>query len=128
MRFVRWGNPLPGRGRRWMAASNVRPLLPQTTCPYCWHEFAPADVLFISAHEDLRGDTRLGADEMLRFRPSRFTLRGHAIDARGLACQRIACPHCHLPLPESLLTTQPMFMSILGTPACGKSFYLASLT
>src|SRR5207249_1108646 len=39
-----------------------------------------------------------------------------------------ACPNCHLPMPEALLNAEPLFVSILGTPGCGKSFYLASLT
>ncbi len=111
-----------------MAAINVRSLLAQTTCPHCWHEFAPQDVLFVASHEDLRGDPRLGPDEMLRFRPSRFNPMGHAFDARNLACQDMACPRCHLPIPEVLLTAEPFFVSILGTPGCGKSFYLAALT
>ena len=111
-----------------MAAINARSLLTQTTCPHCWHEFAPQDVLFVASHEDLRGDPRLGPDEMLRFRPSRFNAMGSAFDARNLACQDMACPRCHLPIPEVMLTAEPFFVSILGTPGCGKSFYLAALT
>jgi hypothetical protein len=65
---------------------------------------------------------------MMRFRPSRFNLAGHALDARGMPCQALACPRCHLPITEALLSTEPLFVSILGTPGCGKSFYLAGLT
>src|SRR5207248_1582147 len=37
-------------------------------------------------------------------------------------------PYCHLLVPRALLETRPYFLSILGTPACGKSYYLAALT
>lgn len=111
-----------------MAESIARLLLPRTTCPYCWHQYPPDEVLYIASHEDLRGDVRLGEDEMMRFRPSRFNLAGHALDGRGLPCQALACPRCHLPITEALLSTEPLFVSILGTPGCGKSFYLAGLT
>jgi hypothetical protein len=102
-------------------------LLERCTCPHCWNLFPPEEVLWIAAHEDLRGDPRLGPDHHLRFLPTRFTLDGHALDARGFACQALACPHCHLALPRALLGTEPAFVSILGAPACGKSFFLAAM-
>jgi hypothetical protein len=102
-------------------------LLERCTCPHCWTPFPPEEVLWIAAHEDLRGDPRLGPDHHLRFLPTRFNLDGHALDARGFACQALACPHCHLALPRALLDTEPAFVSILGAPACGKSFFLAAL-
>jgi hypothetical protein len=102
-------------------------LLERCTCPHCWNHFPPEEVLWIAAHEDLRGDPRLGPDHHLRFLPTRFNLDGHALDARGFACQALACPHCHLALPRALLDTEPAFVSILGAPACGKSFFLAAL-
>src|SRR5262249_37553303 len=80
-----------------------------------------------SSHEDLRGDPRLGPDEMLRFRPSRFDDRGHALDLRDQPCRQLACPACHLPFPSALLEMPPLFVSILGAPGCGKSFCLAAL-
>lgn len=105
-----------------------RELLPRTTCPHCWTLFAPEDVLFISAHADLLGDPRLGSEQQQRFRPTRFDVAGNALDARGIACTSMACPRCYLPVPDALLETEPVFVSILGAPACGKSFYLATLT
>jgi len=103
-------------------------LLRRTTCPHCWHSFPPEDVLWVAAHADLVGDPRLGPEQPQRFLPSRFDLDGNAVDARGFVCQQLACPRCHLTFPRVLLETEPSFVSILGTPACGKSFYLAALT
>ena len=102
-------------------------LLPKTTCPHCWHTFEPHEVLWISVHASLRGDPRLGDDQQTRFLPSRFTPRGTALDARGEECRDLACPSCHLLLPRAFLELQPWFVSIIGTPACGKSYLLASM-
>jgi hypothetical protein len=109
-----------------MAALSALTLLKRTTCPHCWKQFAPEDSLWISTHPDLRGDPRLGLDALRRFLPSRFTVAGQAIDSRGQACHDLACPHCHLPVPRAFLEIEPIFVSILGTPSCGKSFYLAA--
>ena len=37
-------------------------MLKTIVCPHCWHEFAPADILWIAAHGDLRGDLVLGGN------------------------------------------------------------------
>ena len=74
------------------------------------------------------GDPRLGSDHQLRFSPTRFTVEGDAIDSRGFACQSLACPRCHLPVPRALLEIQPLFLSILGAPASGKSYFLTCMT
>jgi hypothetical protein len=103
-------------------------LLKKIVCPYCWTEFAPQDVLWLSEHEELRGDFRLGEEEFQRFLPTRFNVRGNALDARGTVCHELACPHCHLGLPRDLLETPVFFMSIFGSPSSGKTVYLASLT
>jgi hypothetical protein len=104
------------------------PLLRRTTCPHCWTSFQPADVLWISAHEDLHGDPRLGPEQLQRFLPTRFTIEGNAVDARGFVCHSLACPHCYLPVPRALLEIEPYIISILGAPACGKSYFLAAMT
>src|SRR5262249_26042082 len=49
-------------------------------------------------------------------------------DAHGFECHSLACPRCHLGIPRALLEVKASFMSILGSPACGKSYYLATLT
>lgn len=109
-------------------SSSPAVLLRRTTCPHCWADFAPEEALWIAAHADLLGDPRLGPDHPQRFRPSRFDLAGNALDGRGLVCTGLACPRCHLSVPRALLETEPAFVSILGSPACGKSFFLAALT
>jgi len=111
-----------------MAAVARTQLVEKTTCPHCWHVFPPEDVLWISAHAELLGDLRLGPEQPLRFRPSRFDRDGNALDLRGFACHQLACPRCHLAIPRAFLERQALFLSILGTPGCGKSFYLSAMT
>jgi hypothetical protein len=103
-------------------------LLTRITCPHCWEQFAPEKILWVSEHTDLLGDHRLGPEQPQRFLPTRFTLNGEAIDAKGFPCHQLACPNCHLTIPRSLLELEPLFLSIFGAPASGKSFFLAALT
>ncbi len=98
------------------------------TCPHCWHEFAPEESLWIAEHPDLLGDIRLGDQFQSRFLPTRFTPDGDAIDPEGQRTTRLACPNCHLEVARSLYQIPPLFYSILGAPASGKSYYLASMT
>src|SRR5947208_3034823 len=100
----------PVSGSASMPASALD-LLRRTTCPHCWQAFAPEDILWVSAHADLRGDPRLGPDLPQRFLPTRFTPDGAALDARGLVCTGLACSHCHLGLPRPLLEMEPFFVS-----------------
>jgi hypothetical protein len=103
-------------------------LLRRATCPHCWTPFLPEEVLWVSSHEDLLGDPRLGPDQLQRFLPTRFNIDGNAIDAKGLACHSLACPRCHLSIPRAVLEMETLFVSILGTPVCGKSYFLSALT
>ncbi len=103
-------------------------LLPRITCPHCWEQFAPEKLLWVAEHTDLLGDHRLGAEQPQRFLPTRFTVAGEAIDAKGFPCHQLACPHCHLSIPRCLLELEPLFLSIFGAPASGKSYFLAALT
>lgn len=100
----------------------------RVTCPHCWHGFPPDQALWISQHPDLIGDQRLGKDQQCRFLPMRFNIDGAAIDERGFTCHELACPQCHLPVPRALFEMEPFFLSILGAPASGKSYFLASMT
>jgi hypothetical protein len=110
-----------------MPAISVR-ILSRITCPHCWTSVRPEEILWVSAHSDLLGDPRLGPEQQQRFLPTRFNVDGQAIDSRGFVCNALACPRCHLVVPRALLEMEPFFVSILGTPACGKSYYLAALT
>jgi hypothetical protein len=86
----------------------------------------PEDLFWIAAHPDLRGDPLLGDDALKRFLPSRFDVNGFALDAKGLRCQSLACPSCHLSVPRILVEVKPIFISIIGAPSSGKSYFLAS--
>ena len=101
-------------------------LLPKINCPHCWHRFHTEDVLWVSAHPDLFGDPVLGEDALARFLPTRFTPSGEALDRRGSACSDLACPNCHLSVARVLLEHAYRILSIVGTPGCGKSYFLTS--
>lgn len=103
-------------------------ILSRVTCPHCWEQFAPEKLLWVSEHSDLLGDHRLGPEQPQRFLPTRFTIAGEALDAKGFPCHQLACPNCHLGVPRSLLELEPLFLSIFGAPASGKSFFLAAMT
>lgn len=68
----------------------------------------------------------MGSEAQKRFLPSRFDYHGFAIDETGGRCESIACPNCRLPVPRILCETWPMYLSVLGAPASGKSYFLAS--
>src|SRR5690606_5447676 len=61
-----------------------------------------------------------------RFLPSRFDPVGRALDVRGEPCHALACPHCHLTYPRDLLELPTTFLSIVGAPGSGKSYFLTS--
>lgn len=96
-------------------------------CPHCWHVFTPDRVVWVSQHADLLGDPVAGPEAQSRFRPTRFTPQGEALDAFDMACQVLACPRCHLVVPRVLAETSPLFLSIIGAPGSGKSHFLASM-
>ncbi|MDR1479934.1 MAG: hypothetical protein LBJ00_13450 [Planctomycetaceae bacterium] len=100
---------------------------PQISCPHCWHEFPSDRILFISESPDLLGDSKLGDAEQLRFLPYRFGVSGTAFDVHGASCYKLACPNCHLQVPRQLLHTPSFFISIVGAPAAGKSYFFASM-
>ena len=108
--------------------SSVGSLLAQLTCPNCCQRVAPDQLLFIARHESLVGDPVAGATAYRRFRPSRFNTGGDALDPRGTPCHQVACPHCHLEIARPLLELPAFFLSIVGAPASGKSYFLAAMT
>lgn len=96
-------------------------------CPHCWHRFDVEEFLFIARHQSLVGDPVLGADAAQRFLPSRFTPQGNAIDSAGMSCPDMACPRCHLRIPQAASEMPPLFLSIVGATASGKSYLLTSM-
>lgn len=100
---------------------------PIITCPHCWYEFHLSTVNYISTHPSLIGDSVLGETAQTRFLPSRFNTQGYALDARGMVCRDMACPRCHLKIPEIALDEKPDVISIVGAPASGKSYYITAL-
>lgn len=99
----------------------------EVSCPRCWHKFSPEDTLWVAEHPDLLGDAKLGPTAAKRFLPTRFSVEGDAIDELGQRTTRMACPNCHLEIPRSLYQLRNIFFSILGAPACGKSYFLTSM-
>lgn len=112
-----------GRGQK-----TAQTLLKQVICPHCWSEFPPEEILWVAAHSDLTGDPLLGSDAQQRFLPTRFNVQGKALDIKGVPCSKLACPQCHLLIPRQLLEMEPFFISILGAPGSGKSYFLAAMT
>ena len=104
-------------------------LVPEVTCPNCWHRFPPEAALYIAGHSSLTGDPRLeDSKEKRRFTPTRFSPEGAALDVMGTACRDLACPNCHLLVPRVLLERRSsLFLSIFGRPSSGKSYFLAAM-
>lgn len=98
------------------------------TCPHCWNEFKLSQVNYISNHPTLIGDSVLGEAAQTRFLPNKFNAQGYAIDAKGMVCRDMACPRCHLKIPEILLEEKVDVISIVGAPASGKSYFITSMT
>lgn len=101
-------------------------LVYKVTCPNCWHKFFPEDVLFIAKHPDLLVDPVVG-EQGLRFIPSRFNVAAEAIDPKGFPTADMACPRCHLAISPMLLEIPPLFISLVGSPASGKSYFLTTM-
>lgn len=96
-------------------------------CPCCWEFFTASEMLSIATHPQLMGDSILGEDSMLRFRPEFCNANGLPLDPRGLACSEYACPHCHSKLPPFFANTQQHIISLVGVPAAGKSYFLTAM-
>jgi len=106
------------------AVEEEQPLL---TCPVCWLQFDRGDIMHLATHDSLRGDPVLGEDAPQRFLATRFNDRGQALDALGLPCTEIACPHCRRALPPGFTEMTHHIISIVGDQSAGKSYYLSVL-
>jgi hypothetical protein len=97
------------------------------TCPVCWLRFDPGDIMHVAVHESLKGDPILGEDAPQRFHATRFNDRGQALDAAGVPCTEMACPHCRRVLPPGFTEVPHYILSIVGDQGAGKSYYLSVL-
>lgn len=95
-------------------------------CPYCRTVSDIGDVLSVSVSPNLLGDPILGDGEQSRFAPTNFTDNGLALDSEGGVCTDIACPCCHMSIPQDLMQLEQIVMSVVGTAGAGKSVLLAS--
>lgn len=77
------------------------PLVAPLTCPACRATFQPEAALFIAHHASLPHDLLLGPGHSYRFRPTRFTPTGEAVDPCGEITADTACPACHAALSPS---------------------------
>lgn len=115
------------QGRRVTMGDEGEPELGESfRCPYCRAVTDLSDVLSVSVSPGLVGDPVLGDGEQMRFLPSQFTASGLAIDSEGGVCTEVACPLCHMALPQSLLESPQTVMSVIGAAGAGKSVFLAS--
>lgn len=96
-------------------------------CPHCWQHFSHESILYIAKHSELVGDPILGTEAQQRFLPSRFTPKGHAIDSHGMESEDMACPRCHLEIPDTVIKIESLYFSIVGAPSSGKSFFMTSM-
>lgn len=97
------------------------------TCPHCWKSFSKENVCYISSHPELIGDAIAGEFEQKRFLPTVYHSNGLPLDAKGMPCTDMACPHCHLRIPGSIVDLDAIYFSIAGAPSSGKSYFLTSL-
>ena len=109
------------------AVSEIDTEYGEFTCPTCWFRFGRGDVMSIAVHADLRGDSVLGEEHMLRFLATRFNDRGQPLDALGMTAPEHACPHCRRRLPPGFLDEPHHIFSMVGAPSSGKSYYLSVL-
>lgn len=110
------------------ALSNITEQAPRLlTCPVCWLTFDLGEIMHLATHDSLRGDPVLGEDAPQRFLATRFNDRGQALDALGLPCTEIACPHCRRALPPGFTEMPHHIISIVGDQSAGKSYYLSVL-
>lgn len=98
----------------------------KVVCPHCWSDFHGDKAMYISQHEDLFGDPVLG-DVQMRI-PAEDATRSrdgaHVLDPKGWEMFERACPFCRLQVPLEMLSERPKFISIVGAPGSGKTYFL----
>jgi len=87
--------------------------------------FRARESVWISEHQDLLGDQRLGPSAAA-FLPTRFNIAGEALDAKGFAASSLL-PALSLGVPRPFLELEPLFLSVFGLPQ-RQSYLLAAMT
>ena len=95
-------------------------------CPSCCAPLSEGELLAVAAAPELRGDALLGPLEPRRFTPTRFNEAGLPLDDALTPCPDVACPVCHLRLPQRFSTLKQCSMALIGASEAGKSTLLAS--
>lgn len=100
-------------------------------CPHCWHEFFPDQAYWISQHNGLRGGDVVLVDPgaAMRFAPHEVQRHrdGSVVDPKGMKMIERACPVCHLQIPRDVLAHRPFFLSVVGAPRSGKTYFLTAM-
>jgi hypothetical protein len=95
-------------------------------CPHCWSGFYSDKAMYISQHDELFGDPVLG-DVPMRI-PAGEATRSRdgtkVLDSKGWEMFERACPQCRLQIPLEMLSQRPKFISIVGAPGSGKTYFL----
>ena len=113
-----------------MYTDTANPLIEtNVVCPHCWQRFYVDQALYISRHPELREDSVLGPDVQRRFLPKEVTRdrSGAVLDSNGWNMTDRACPTCHLQVPQDLLEKKPFFVSVVGAPRSGKTYFLTAM-
>jgi hypothetical protein len=90
--------------------------------------FAQNEVKYVSSHKELIGDEILGPTAKTRFTPTDYNDSGQPLDSFGIVAPDLACPKCHNKLPIGFTEFPHQVISFVGSPASGKTNYLAVLT
>lgn len=98
----------------------------KVVCPHCWNNFYAEHASYITQHTELYGDPVLGENAFRRFSYLEVNRDrgGIVLDPKGEPMLERACPQCHLQIPSALLAGRPRFISIVGAPSSGKTYFL----
>jgi Double-GTPase 2 len=136
-------------GQQWRDFSNelarvdlprVRSSRRSLVCPYCYHAFSPAEILF-----RCEGNTEAGyepcvktTDQVLQremdlsrlllptFKPSGRGDQARCVYCRGPSRSQ-ACPHCHSQLPANFRSTGSRLIALVGSSDSGKTAFMTVL-
>jgi len=102
---------------------------PKIVCPHCWANFYQDEAKYIATHPKLYGDDVLGDafHRRLTKQEVNWSRDGVMSDPQGGKVTEQACPVCHLQIPPDVLSRRPIFISLVGAPRSGKTYFLTSL-